>query len=899
MTRVQILLLVALAAPAWGAEETAAWDLGDEKLRYDHKPGAPPEGASDPQVAAHQLVGQADFGEGRRPKLGVSRPGDLVWHYALRVPRLPEGKHKRGRPITVEVDERFPLASGAFKVTGNHSVRAKGRRWQIRSSLLITRTKPASFKQGNLVITRRFDAKQGRLQLASYQFEIESLVAGGEGKTRRDVWTGRIEPKRPVRVLAKDFHLQVQQAIERGSEWLKRATTKRLNAFKAATQPSHQRLGQLALPLFALLRSGVSPRDLRPHFAWCAQQPLEATYSVSLWVMALEALAVKRTALPPKARTRSVTRFDRGQLGKQDKELMRRAVRWLIATRKKGEGWWSYYASPLGEEAPAGALGPFGHDHKTLAKQGDRSNSQFAVLALHSALASGIDVPGEVWREVTREALESQAKKGPSGGLSGSLFGKDSPFSFDARDLRGDPNQTMERVARRARTIEVDRGQVRGWAYVSRRRPQGGAYGSMTAAGVSTLAICREGLERTRASQPKLEEDLLRALRDGLCWMRENYDVAQNPRRGATWYYYYAYSLEKAMDTAGIERLGAREWWRDVAAELLARQDDRGSWEENIESTAFSLLVLNRATLPAKLEISEAERVKSGGNDPSLWDRVVVEGVGQLQLRDLLAAMAETPDAAAERLELAQKALAALDPAARPRLVPELAALVDHRHKATRKWAREVVEELTGTLEPEGLERFLARWEGVRLAGEALDYARLPLLREVVRDPGSSRPLLEHALLVVGRLRAVETVEDLTRALESKDIERRQLVWPHLVGLVDTGYPDYEPAASARVRQDQLAAWRAWWTAAGPAQVQAERVRRWVRDLGYPGRVKAAEKALVGVGEPALRSLIDALRTPSSRASAHRVLRAITGQKLAPDPQAWLEWWEQQEERGK
>lgn len=896
MPRASILLFVALALPAWGAEETAAWDLGDEKLRYDHKPGEPPEGASDPQVAEHQLLGQADFGEGRRPKLGVSRAGDLVWHYALRVPRLPGGKHKKGRPITIEVEERFPLASGEFKVTGNHSVRIKGRRWQIRSSLLISRTKPTTFKQGNLVVTRRFDAKKGRLQLASYQFEIESLIPGEEGKTRRDTWTGRIEPKRPVRVLAKDFHLQVQQAIERGSEWLKRATTKRLNSFKAATQPSHQRLGQLSLPLFALLRSGVSPRELVQHFEWCAQQPLEATYSVSLWVMALEALAVKRTALPPRARTRSVTRFDRGQLGKKHKELMRRAVRWLIATRKKGEGWWSYYASPLGEEAPAGTLGPFGHDHKTVAKNGDRSNSQFAVLALHSALASGIDVPGEVWLEVTREALGSQAKKGPGGNLSGSLFGKDSPFSFDARDLRGDPNQTMERVTQRARTIEVDRGKVRGWSYGSKRRPNGGAYGSMTAAGVSTLAICREGLERTKSGKPKLEERLLRSLRDGLCWMLENYDVTQNPRRGATWYYYYAYSLEKAMDTAGVERLGAREWWRDIAAELLARQDDRGSWGESIESTSFSLLVLNRATLPAKLEIGEAERVKSGGNDPSLWDRVVVEGVGQLQLRDLLAAMAETPDAAAERLELAQKALAALDPAARPRLVPELQALVEHRHKATRKWAREVLEGLAGTLDPKGLERFLARWEGVRLAGEALDYDKLALLREVVRDPKSPLPLLEHALLVIGRLRAVEAVEDLTQALESKDFERRKLVWPHLVGLVDTGYPDYEPSASQRVRQEQLAAWRAWWKSASKQQVRAEQVRRWVRDLGYPGRTKAAEKALVGVGKPAVRPLIDALRTPSSRESAHRVLRAITGQKLAADVRPWLEWWEKQEQ---
>ena len=101
------------------------------------------------------------------------------------------------------------------------------------------------------------------------------------------------------------------------------------------------------------------------------------------------------------------------------------------------------------------------------------------------------------------------------------------------------------------------------------------------------------------------------------------------------------------------------------------------------------------------------------------------------------------------------------------------------------------------------------------------------------------------------------------------------------------------------VRQEQLAAWRAWWKTAAKEQVRAEQVRRWVRDLGYPGRAKAAERALVGVGKPAIRALIDALRTPSSREAAHRVLRAITGQKLAADVRPWLAWWEKQEQQGK
>ena len=38
--------------------------------------------------------------------------------------------------------------------------------------------------------------------------------------------------------------------------------------------------------------------------------------------------------------------------------------------------------------------------------------------------------------------------------------------------------------------------------------------------------------------------------------------------RGRDWYFYYLYSVEKAMEICGVEKLGTREWWREGAPEI-------------------------------------------------------------------------------------------------------------------------------------------------------------------------------------------------------------------------------------------------------------------------------------------------------------------------------------------
>jgi hypothetical protein len=887
-------LLLLLAGPAAAQGKELAWKLGGDKVRYDltAQAPAPPLPAGVPWAPApFQLLGTGDLEENRRPRLPVKGATDLVWYYAFHLPGGPLPGKKR--PRTVEVDARFPIKSGAKKghltVRGNHSVRAKSKRATIRSSLLVSSSLEGDWlKKGNLTITRQFSLKRGQLERAEFSYE---LTVTHEGEQSAHVIKGSIQPQREVvPVDAPEFHVQVSEAIDRGAAWLADALASRMGNYKKSDRPRHA-LGRVALPCFALLRSGIPPKRLAAYFDWMASLPLEDTYSVSLWIMALEARSVERKVLPPQPRTRSVARFRRGQVPKNDQDRIRKATEWLVQTRKAGEGWWSYFGKP--------GKPPLGHDMATEATRGDRSNSQFAVLALHSALASGVDVPGEVWEEILEEGAAAQAPDGPPANLEGSHFNRRSPMAHDPRDEPVSPETTTTERGPGTRaglkTGERLRAKARGWAYPMKgKATQDNAYGSMSAAGLSSLAVAREGLRVSRRLTAKRAAAADEAIRDGLGWLLANFDAARNPNRGTQHYFYWAYSLEKAMDTSGVERLGSREWWRDLSAELLARQEDDGSWSRgNLEHTAFALLVLNRATLPVELNIGEAKRVATGERDGSTWDLAAVEGVGQLSVRELLEAMVSSPDDAKARLSLAKKALAALREDQRPRLIPELSTLASHPDRGVRRWAAETCRNLAGSAKPADLERFSARWEVLRRAGDGEDHGQIEDVRSILRDPKSPVPLKQQAIRVLGRLRAVEAVEDLIGELGAKSVAYREFVWLHLTGMAGGEHRPYDPAAGERARKAAAADWRAYWKAEGPERVTAERVRRDVLNLALDARAEAAGKRLKAIGKPALPGLVDGLRSESTRSRAHALLKAISGKDLPAQPDPWLEWLEQ------
>lgn len=892
-------LVLALAATAGAAGDELAWKLDGATCRYDLEVEKPaPEPSPAPVFCPLLLIGPGDLVDGRRPRRAIEDVGDLVWHYAL---GLPEGKvDDKGGESTFEEAHRLPDGKTTLEVRGVHQARTRGRRAVVRTTVTFSSTPDTYWaRTGQLVIERSFSVRDGRLEAAQFTLDVD-VQAGTPPTTTRGTWRGRIAPKDELRVDDRGFHQQVQQAIDKGATWLARAAGERLNAFKASQSLGHQALGEVALPTFALLRSGVPVNDVEHLFEWMHRQPFRATYSVSLYLMAIEARTVQRQALPPQARTRSVARYQRQQPTPVDVELMKRALEWLLACRKAKEGWWSYGGKPLEATAPGrrdGPLpdGPLGHDLTAPATNGDRSNTQFAILALHSAVAAGIDVPAEVWEELLDELVKSQQEDGPAVRLDESVFGANAPLAYDPRDVPLEGTRT-ERPQGGLPPSERADARARGWGYANARRASTSeAYGSMTGAGLSSVAVVREGLAETRRLTGERDRAALLAMRDGLGWFAQHFDPARNVGRNAAWYYYYLYSVEKAMDLCGVDRVGPHEWWRDGAAELLARQQPNGSWEGDVNETSLALLFLNRATLPARLDIEQAGRVATGqGVDPSAWDKVTVPGTGVVSLRQVLQALGSAgPREANERLALAQSAMAVFDETERPRLLPELVLLLDASPRNVKKWAKDTCQELAGSDAPEAIQAFSRRWQPLHLAWQTQDASKIPEATATLLEADAPVPLKRAALVALGRLRAVESTGEVIALLEHRDGGLRLAAGQTLVALAGPRR-EYQADAAPGVRKKQADAWRAWWQQEGPALVTAERVRRAVLDLGVEPRAAKATQDLRAIGRPAVRGLIDGLRSEASKARAHALLEELTRQKLPADVGAWLDWWEKQ-----
>jgi hypothetical protein len=192
-------------------------------------------------------------------------------------------------------------------------------------------------------------------------------------------------------------------------------------------------------------------------------------------------------------------------------------------------------------------------------KNGDNSNTSFALLGLHAASEVGVPVEPEVWA-LARAYWERWQKHDGS------------------------------------------------WAYTP-DTPASTA--SMTCAGVSSLII--SGLRRYQG-QEFLEGDAIKncgrgatnpTLAQGINWLARNFQVGQNHGGGQQWRFYYLYGLERAGELAGIRYFGTHDWYR-LGAEELGNSQDRlnGFWRgaltesDPILATSFALLFLAKGRTP-------------------------------------------------------------------------------------------------------------------------------------------------------------------------------------------------------------------------------------------------------------------------------------------------------------
>ncbi|MDP6060177.1 MAG: DUF4159 domain-containing protein, partial [Pirellulaceae bacterium] len=193
--------------------------------------------------------------------------------------------------------------------------------------------------------------------------------------------------------------------------------------------------------------------------------------------------------------------------------------------------------------------------HKT--SRFDHSVTQFATLGLWGAAKRGVRIPAVFWSRLQTHFLDSQTLDG-------------------------------------------------GWGY----NDTGAAYGSMTAAGLTVLLVCRQQLNPNSTDVP---ERLNRSIDDALKWLDHRFDGAKNPASGR-WPYYYLASIERVALAGGIRQLNGQDWYRVGARHILDQHfiDESspafGSVTSSPWQTAFALMFLARGQYPvwiSKLAVPE------------------------------------------------------------------------------------------------------------------------------------------------------------------------------------------------------------------------------------------------------------------------------------------------------
>ena len=178
----------------------------------------------------------------------------------------------------------------------------------------------------------------------------------------------------------------------------------------------------------------------------------------------------------------------------------------------------------------------------------DLSNTQYAALALHMASLKGHKVPRRAWIKLASCAL------------------------------------------RHLRETEKNAYAPAGFGY----RPGTTATGSMTSAGIGTLAICDLQLRRKN-------NEVSVAIKRGIQWLGRYFSPSSNMfAPNQTWVYYYLYGLERAGGLTGEDRFGPHDWYRAGARWLVGKQATEGAWPVGASKTAtntcFALLFLSKAT---------------------------------------------------------------------------------------------------------------------------------------------------------------------------------------------------------------------------------------------------------------------------------------------------------------
>ena len=199
----------------------------------------------------------------------------------------------------------------------------------------------------------------------------------------------------------------------------------------------------------------------------------------------------------------------------------------------------------------------------------DLSCTQFAALGLRAAAKAGLEVPERVWIDLAEGVIDHQQKQ--------------------------------ERVDTPSALVDAYGGKISTAGFAYRPVNPKHATGSMSTAGVATLALCLEQLGENCPS--KLRSIIERQSEYGLNWMATHWSVSSNPGKG-DWLHYYLYGMERVGAFLETEEIGDRDWYWEGAEYLCNSQVptglNAGHWRDphgrSESATCFALLFLKRAS---------------------------------------------------------------------------------------------------------------------------------------------------------------------------------------------------------------------------------------------------------------------------------------------------------------
>jgi Mg-chelatase subunit ChlD len=460
---------------------------------------------------------------------------------------------------------------------------------------------------------------------------------------------------------------EVNRAIDRGAAFLAAQYAKSdlssdedyLAAYALINTSQYQTNGKLREKIHAFLR--------RDH--WVKS-------SAAVYVAGLRALALEATRDPDL------------------RNLTRECAEYLVETQGP-KGTWTYRetiamtpALPPGKDGKESGLSVSGGEpldeevkgeevpKKGTCKNpsdGDNSCTQFAVLGLHAAAKCGFAVPREAWEKCLKEMEQRHCGDG-------------------------------------------------GWAYHDGGKGRT-SYGSMTCAGICTMALCRFYL----GEKNYLENEKVQA---GLQWLGKNFSVSENPKSNGQWPLYYIYSVERVGVFAGTESIGEHRWYPMGAKHLVGIQKQDGSWQTNFEDakrgTSLALLFLTRATAPVKA-------LKRGGAGV-LETHLVNDSTNILFILDASGSMRDEMDGK-EKFQIVKDVVESI-----VKKLPE-GALVGLRVYGHRKTAldehAELDSELLIPIGPLNPDSFVARVKALKCKGMTpLTYS----MTEAIKDVSHANP---------------------------------------------------------------------------------------------------------------------------------------------------------------